>query len=161
MVTLPGVKFGQFINGGSPQAGDMAAGLRAGNNTLFDLSGFNGAALARQIIQAAHGFTVNTVLRFDSGTLMYVRAQADNAADAEVLGIVAAVIDLNTFVLQFGGYLTGLTPLTIATMYFLSDVTAGLLTSTPPVTVGTIRKPLLFTDSTTSAYWLNYQGQQL
>lgn len=158
----PGVKFSQFVNGGAAKAGDRAAGLRNGNNTLFDISAFNGAVLSRQITQAAHGFTVGEIITFNPGTLLYVLAQADNAADAEVIGIVTAIIDVNNFILQFGGYVSGLTiPLVAGTVYFLSPTIAGAMTSTAPTTPGQVRKSLLFSDSTSSGYWQNYQGQQL
>jgi hypothetical protein len=153
-----GVKFDQFLNGGTPQAGDEAVGLRNGQNYRFDISGINGAVLAKEFTQAAHGFAIGEILRLNAG--VFVLAQADAAANADVVGIVAAVIDVNTFLLQFGGFVQNLIPVLVAgTAYFLDAATAGAMTAVPPAVVGQIRKPLLIAYSTTTGFWLNYQGQ--
>ena len=43
-------------------------------------------------------------------------------------------------------------------MYFLSDTNPGELTDEEPITNGSISKPMLWTDSSTSGYILNYRG---
>jgi hypothetical protein len=108
--------------------------------------------------QAGHGFAVNDVIKHTGGT--YTKAQADSAANAEVIGLVIAVNgDDFTFATQ--GYVTGLTALTADTTYFLSPSTPGLLTLTAPSTLGQISKPILRTITTTTAVVNNMRGQEL
>ncbi len=156
----PGVKFSQFLNGLAPQLGDQFVGLRAGTNYRFDGSplGTSGQ-LSREISQAAHGFTVGEILQFN-GTI-WVLSQADNAADANSLGIVSFIDDVNDFELTLYGYVPGLSGLVAGDNYFLDPTVAGGMTTTAPVTVGQIRKPIFTADSTTSGYFYNYNGQQL
>jgi microcystin-dependent protein len=89
----------------------------------------------------------------------YVKAQADTAAHAEVVGIVDSVTDANTFSLRVSGHMTGLSGLTAGGVYFLSPTTAGALTLTEPSTAGQISKPLIVADSATSGYFFNWRGE--
>jgi hypothetical protein len=157
---MPGIKFSQFAPGGPTTPGDEVVGLRNGINTLFDAPIAGEATFfAKPIVQAAHGFVVGNVLRLNGA--VYVLAQADNAGDADVIGIVTGVIDVNTFTLQFGGYVTGLVGLVAGSPYFLSAAVAGAMTAVPPAVPGQVLKSLLIADSATTGYWLNYIGQVL
>ena len=109
------------------------------------------------IAQTSHGFSVGNVLRL-SGTT-YVLAKADTAADAEVAGIVASVVDANNFTLATGGYVTGLSGITGGTVYFLSPSSGGAITSSQPSTPGLVSKPVLIADSTSSGYFVNWRGE--
>jgi hypothetical protein len=157
----PGIKFSQFVNGGVPVPGDLAAGLRNGVDTLFAISGAGpDSTLTLPITQAAHGLVVGNVVRLNG--LLYVRAQANNAVNAEVVGIVIAVADANNFTLQFGGLVSALGFVAIpGTVYFLDAVTAGALTAVPPAVVGQIRKPILVANTAASGFWQNQLGQQI
>lgn len=157
-----GVKFDQFLDGGTPVAGDQAVGLRNGQNYRFDISSVNnGSTISKAFHQIAHGFVIGNILRFNNAGL-FVLAQADNAADADVVGIVSAVDDADNFVLLFGGFVTNLVPVLVAgSVYYLSPTAAGAMTAVAPVTPGQIFKPLLIAYSTSTGFWLNYQGQQL
>jgi hypothetical protein len=115
-----------------------------------------GDRITKEITQNTHGFAVKDVLRFN-GTI-YAKAQADSAANSEVVGIVYEVADVNTFTLLMSGKLSGATSLTAGTVYFLSPSSAGTLTDTAPSTAGQVNKPLLVADSTTSGYFINYRG---
>ena len=132
----------------------------ASGNASWATSGDGGAAsgerISKTITQASHGFAVKDVVGF-SGTT-YNKAIADGTYDGEVLGIVTASADTNTFVLTQAGYVTGLTSLVANTTYFLSDATAGLLTTTEPTTEGHISKSVLIADSTTTGWVLPYVG---
>ena len=111
------------------------------------------------ITQNAHGFSVGNVLRIQNSATTYIKAQADTAVNAEVVGIVSSVTDANNFVLVTFGRVTGLSGLTKGAVYFLSDSTAGLMTTTEPTPNGTkVSKPLLVADSTTSGFFTNNRG---
>lgn len=118
--------------------------------------GGSGTNFSASISQSSHGLAVGDVVRLNSGN--YVKAQADSAGNAEVVGIVSAVADANNFTLNFGGRVTGLSGLTAGAVYFLSDSTAGALTSTPPADNGEIVKPLLIAYSTSAGYFFNMRG---
>ena len=112
---------------------------------------------SQRINQASHGFVVGDVLRHN-GTI-YVKAQADSAANGEVIGIVSVISsDGDYFSLSTVGYITGLSGLTAGEAHFLSDATAGLITATAPTTEGSTVKPILVADSTTSGYIYNMRG---
>lgn len=111
------------------------------------------------ITQTAHGLAVGDVVRFNGTD--YVKAKADTEENAEVVGIVSAAPSANSFVLTTHGKVTGLSGLTAGTVYFLSQSTAGLLTSTEPTTSGYISKPVLIAYSTTAGYFYNMRGQEI
>ncbi len=116
-----------------------------------------GGSSSYTITQTTHGFAVQDIVRFN-GTI-YVKAQADSAANAEVVGIVSAVTNANVFVLTVIGQVTGLSGLTSGTTYFLSPSSAGALTATEPSTVGQVSKPLLVAYSTTAGYFFDWRGE--
>lgn len=156
-----GVKFDQFLDGGVPQSGDQFVGLRNGQNYRFDGGSINnGTTLSKEFVQVAHGFAIGDIVRLNGGT--FVTAQANNAANADVVGIVSAVGDADHFILQFAGFVINLAPVLVAgSVYYLDPTTAGAMTAVAPATPGQILKPLLIAYSTQTGFWLNYQGQQL
>lgn len=97
--------------------------------------------------QASHGFVAGDVLKKSGG--VWAKAQANSAANSEVLGVVESVTT-NTFRLVFAGEIT-LSGLTTETNYFLSSATAGATTTTEPTTSGTVSKPVFYSISTTTA----------
>lgn len=109
-----------------------------------------------RITQNTHGFAVGDVVK-RSGSA-YAKAQADSAANAEVVGIVSAAPTANTFDLTSHGYVTGLTGLTDGTLYYLSPSSAGALTATQPSTTGQVIKPVLIATATTAGYFNNMRG---
>jgi hypothetical protein len=88
-------------------------------------------------------------LRFDGSD--FVKAQADNEADAEIVGMVSFLNGTNSFYLTQVGFVSDITTqvLVAGTLYYLDPMTAGLLTPTKPVTVGLVELPcfIAFTDS--------------
>lgn len=123
--------------------------------TALESGGGAADAVTKSINQTGHGLSVGDWVRL-SGT-DYIKAQADNAANAEVVGVVSAVADVDNFTLTTDGYVTGLSGLTAGTAYFLSPSIAGALTSTDPT--GTdVSKPLLVADSTTSGWVIILRG---
>lgn len=152
-------KFSQFFNGGLLKAGDIPVGLENGINTQFEFagSGSSTSSLITLITQVNHGFSVNQIVYNNAG--VFTLAKADTAADAEVIGIVSAVIDANNFDLLTNGYVSTLTALTPGGVYFLSDITAGALTLTEPTIPGRISKPLIIATSNTTAFFFNFRGK--
>jgi len=119
--------------------------------------------LKESIVLPAHGFAVGDVLRWNNGTPSYVRAVADSAVNAEVLGIVSANTDVNTFELTYAGYVD--LPQYAGLSYpilFLSGVCAGGLTHNPPSAVGTVIKPVVSRHPTSQGFVMhNYLGTQI
>ena len=116
----------------------------------------SGENVTKQICQISHGFNVKDVIGWSGGT--YNKAIANGLYDGEVLGIVSKCYNANCFDLTQSGYITGLTGLTTSTTYFLSDVTAGLLTSIEPTGNTHISKSVLIANSSTSGWVLPYAG---
>jgi len=118
------------------------------------------ASTVVSVNQTAHGFAVGDVIRETSTANTYTKAQADTAANAEVVGIVSTVVNSNSFVYTTQGIFTsGVPAATAGTVFFLSPTTAGLLTSTAPSTVGQISKPLVTVlQSGTSGLFNNQRG---
>ena len=116
----------------------------------------SGERISKYITQSSHGFDVQDVIGWSGGT--YNLAIADGTYDGEVIGIVTNADSLNVFEVTMAGYVTGLTGLIASTTYFLSDTTAGLLTSTEPTGDTHISKAMLIADTTSSGWVLPYVG---
>jgi len=129
---------------------------QSGYSGISGYSGFGNTVV--QVSQTSHGFSAGQVIARNSSGSNYVLAEADSSADAEAIGIVQTVSDANTFVYVSYGYISGLSGLTDGTVYFLSPTSAGTLTSTAPVTVGQVSKPMLIATSTTSGVVVNMRG---
>lgn len=152
--------FTSSLQGMVPSSGGGTTNFLRADGTWAAPSGGGGStsALTKAYAITAHGFAVNDLVYCTAPTTC-AKAKADADSTSEALGIVTVVTDANNFTFSQVGYVTTLTGLTANTTYYLSDATAGLLTSTEPTTVGHISKPMLFADSTTSGYVLNMRGQ--
>lgn len=142
-------------------AGDYSSGFT--NNSLVSklyvdsrTSVASGERITKTIIQASHGFNVKDFIGWSGGT--YNKAIANGLYDGEFIGIVSKCNNVNSFEVTQAGYVTGLTTLITNTTYFLSDATAGLITSVMPVTPTHITKAVMIADSTTSGWVLPYAG---
>ena len=120
-------------------------------------SAASGENVTLEVIQSTHGFVLNNFIGWSGGT--YNKAIADGFYDGEFVGIITEVPDVNTFKVTQSGYVTGLTASFAAnTTYWLSEGTAGLLTSTEPTGDGEISKSVFIADTTTSGWVLPYAG---
>jgi len=109
------------------------------------------------IAQSSHGLAVNDFIGWSGST--YNKAIADGNYDGEFVGLVSDVPDANSFCVTQSGYVTGLTASFAAnTTYWLSEGTAGLLTSTEPTGDGEISKAAFMADTTSSGWVLPYAG---
>jgi hypothetical protein len=120
----------------------------------------NATTLQVTITQAAHGLSAGQIVLMQGGG-NFSQARADNAADSEVVGIIASVVDVNNFVLQMGGLITtGLTGLSTGFVYYLSTVPGGY-TATRPTLAGQVVKPVFVAIGANSAIWINLLGTVL
>ena len=113
--------------------------------------------LDEDIAQVTHGFIVGDILYLVGS--VYTKAIATSEATSEVVGIVTVVTDVDNFTFQAAGIVSGLAGLTIGAKLFLSDVTAGTVTATEPVTSSNISKRLMIAISATQAVWINHFGE--
>lgn len=116
----------------------------AGVMSWAAMSGGSGSATTYSVTQTAHGFSVGDVIKSAGTANAYAKAQANSAANAEVVGIVTVVTDADNFTYTTEGVITtGVPVATAGTTYFLSPSSAGAMTATEPTTVGQVSKPLL------------------
>lgn len=102
-----------------------------------------GLSVRKTVTQNSHGFVVGDWLK-NNGNSAYAKAQANNTANAGVVGVVEDVLDPNTFVLTTDGFVSGLAVpnLTAGTVIYLDPITAGGVTSTKPTTTDYVVVPL-------------------
>lgn len=119
----------------------------------------DGTSVSKSFTQTAHGFAVGDVIYNNAGT--WAKAKADADATSETIGMVSAVADADNFTLTTGGYISGLSGFTAGSTYYLSDATAGALTSTEPTTASHYSCPLFVADSTTSGYFFKMRCAEI
>lgn len=127
-----------------------------GNSTL-PLGGGDATRLSEIILQPGHSFVPGDAVRADENNPgVYLLAQADNAVNAEAVGMVETVAG-DSFEVVYQGRVDlsnvgwADLPLSLPSdqVWFLSDVNAGELTKTPPSTAGAVIKAMLVvTDDT-------------
>ena len=109
-----------------------------------------GSADIINVTQTSHTFVSNdrgkaVRMNNNSGTPQYVFARANTTANADALGIIIHVIDGNNFTMATSGRITVdyCVPNEVAgTVLFLSEITAGVLTSTEPSGNNEVSKPM-------------------
>ena len=134
-----------------------------GSSLLLRTGSSKQKSMTESLTQSAHGFAIGTVLRYNAATSKYIRAKADSATNAEVVGVVSEIADADSFTLTYGGQvdISSLSTLT-APVLFLSGTTAGEATINPPSAIGTVIKPILAKNSASAGYvFINYLGTQI
>lgn len=160
---------GQKLLGNSDAGSDEIEEITLGTGLFFTGSTLNasgggggsGTAVEFFVDQTAHGFAEGDVVRLVAGSAnTYTKAKADTAADAEVVGIVSTVTNANRFGITTNGIITNGVPAEAAgTVLFLSDATAGLLTSTEPTSTTSVSKPLaIVNESSVKMTMFNWRG---
>jgi hypothetical protein len=130
---------------GVPTGGTTDQVLKKNSNTPYDTGwadavGGAGNAVKQSYTQTSHGFAVkDSIYRKSDGT--WAKARSDTAATAESVGVVSA-INGDDFTVTFFGLITGLTSITDGAEYFLSEATAGLLTTSEPDSSIYFSKPI-------------------
>jgi hypothetical protein len=104
------------------------------------------------IIQTGHGFSAGQFVRLN-GSVNYVLAKGDNLGNSQEVGVVAAVLNSNSFILQFSGYNLGAVskddannPIVASSVYYLSTSVAGAISTTNPSTGGNISRPVYISE---------------
>lgn len=122
------------------------------------VDGLTEPAVTYPINQVAHGFVVGDVIRID-GVNTFAKAQADSAPNAEVVGIVTNVVDVDNFEFVSEGVITtGVPVFPAGTVLFLSRTTAGALVDTDTTTIGEVSFPLaVVSESGVRMYFHKYR----
>lgn len=154
-------KYSEFPLAGAFQPGDVFVGLQNGVNVRFDsISGAGGGSVEKTVTQDTSQLSVKDWVRFDTTLNRYVRAQANNAFNANVSGLVKSIAaDGLSFVLQqvgpnsttFSGLATG--------DYFLSTTVAGGMQMTEPTNNGEVSVPVWAADSASTGLVRNFRGK--
>ena len=121
-----------------------------------------------------HGFKMGDAVRLNGDNGSLTGAIATNPQNAEALGIVSSVADVDNFCIVTKGYVSGITgtagsnifnllPLVAGNAYFLSPDTQGALIANPDtganaIEFGEVRKPMFVALSADSCYVHNYLG---
>lgn len=125
-------------------------------------------SISEVITQTAHGFAVGDVIRWDvsaTPSARWVKAQANNATNAEVAGVVSNVQDSNAFTVVYSGYIdlssSSYAGISFPAM-FLSSTIPGGMTASPPSAIGTVVKPVVIRTVGSGGYLVvNYLGTQI
>ncbi len=128
--------------------------------------GGGGSELTFTVNQAAHGLSVGNIIKSSGVGTEYAKAQADSAINAQAVGIVTSVINVNSFTyskdaIEYSG--AGIPAGTPGVPVYLSPTVAGAMTVTKPVTVGQIVKQLgvLIASSSNLNFSSDYLGQEI
>ena len=114
-----------------------------------------GTEVFREINQVSHGFSVGDWVRLQ-GTEVYVKAQADNDVNAETVGRIWLVKDVDNFIVQYDGFFdSGVPNEPSGTVYFLDPITAGATTKDDSIFVsGDISKPAFIVVKPNEVGWM-------
>lgn len=117
-----------------------------------------------QITQVAHGFVPGQAVRYDTSLGRYVLAQANSAANSEVVGVIETTPDNDTFELIYAGYIdlpAAYSGISLPVLFLSTDV-AGGLTGSPPSYVGSVVKPVVTRNTSGVGHIVtNYLGTQI
>ena len=148
-----------------PKLSNVVTEFFNGQGAFSTPVGGSGSSMTRSINQVGHGLSLGNILKC-TGSGTYGKAQADTGSNAEVVGMASAIAGVDDFTILFGGYVSGLTSLSLSanTLYFLSPSVAGGLTSTDPLdtgVVGQISKPVLLMVTVDAGYFFNFRGAEV
>lgn len=159
-------KFSQFGGPDLVQSSDIVVGLRNGMNWQFtgiSAGGGGGGGVTQIITQLSHGLIVGNWVRINSAGL-YVRGIANTPENSDVIGVVIATPDSDTFTLQQSGYIStaqlvfaGLVP---GDPYYLTTNVGspGTMTNVDALVDGEVSRPVFIPDTATSGWVVPYRG---
>lgn len=116
------------------------------------------------LTQVSHGFTVGSAIRYNAASSQWVTARANNAENAEVVGVVSEVQTTDTFTVVYSGVIN--IPALAGVSYpalFLSDTVPGGITHNPPSVIGSVVKPVVVRSVSNDGGYVvvNYLGTQI
>lgn len=129
--------------------------------TIVDLAGGGGSTTVA-VAQTTHGLSAGNLIRSNGTNGQYAVADKDVSAQADAVGYVTAVADANNFTYQpLGHYITNNVPAVAAgTALYVGD--SGALTSTQPVAIGEIQKPVaIVVHNATAMVMFNMRGMEV
>ena len=164
MIIKPKRKF----TAGAPTTSDIAEGeiaintadkklyVRDNSNNIVEIGGGGSASGATtDVTQSSHGLAVKDCIRHTGSA--WTKAQA-NSNSTLALGVVTAVANSNTFtVAQSGRFELTSHGLTVGQWYYLSESSAGALTTTEPA----ISQPLVYVESANFLFVFPYRPTNL
>lgn len=125
------------------------------------------------VIQNSHGFSIGNFV-YLSASKTYSLASATTIGASQEVGVVAELLSINSFILQFAGYNIGAVsqtdlgaPIVSPNVYYLSTITPGGISLTNPSTGGNISRPVYIseqayaTTSVNAGYILNQRSLNL
>ena len=140
--------------------------LADNNNWVVFVGGEStGENITQEFIQTNHQFNVGDVVGHD-GT-QFVKVNDISAKNIEPLGVIGKVIDLNSFVLNYSGYIdTSLITdvnnnnLSGGTVYYLSNI-VGKITPTEPTDLNTVSRPVIAVMQSGKGIVLQYRSIEI
>ena len=118
------------------------------------------------VSHSSHGFDANDIGKavMSSGTDgRFQIARANSAANAEVVGVITAIGDVNNYTVTTSGVIdiaAAVPTATAGTVFFLAEAADSQLTSTEPTTVGAVSKPVaVITESNAKMLLIHYRGE--
>ena len=134
-------------------------------SSLYLSGGVQTTSKLTKTFAVANSFAVGDVVRYDVASTSYVKAQADSATNAEVVGVVEEATAGQFRVVYSGEIdLTSVSTLSgfSGPVLFLTSTVAGGLTANPPSAIGTVVKPLVVRNAATNQYVVtNFLGTQI
>ena len=103
------------------------------------------------------GYSALQAVYVDPVSQTFLLANASGATGAEAVGIIESQ-NATSFKLVTHGLIQGQTGLSYGQVYWLSDITGGALTPTPPTTLGHVDKPMLVGTGPSTGIVINYRG---
>ena len=124
------------------------------------ITGFNSNSFT--VTQSSHGLSVGKVVKSSGSNGAFATAQANSAANAEVVGIVT-VVNGNDITIVTSGEVdvaAAVPNVAASTVVFLDPSNAGDLTATEPSTAGQISKPIaIVTHQNSKMVLLPFRGE--
>lgn len=155
-----GIEFSRYSPSGSTAFIEVLSGTTYGTRPFVSI---RDGANRKVITQTSHSLQFGMPVRFDGTN--YVKAQATDGSNAEVMGIVSKYIDVNTFELTFIGEIFGDfttvnsgSALNPGSTYYLSPYVSGGITPVQPSAAGVVHKAVLIATSATSAVVIPFTG---
>ena len=134
-----------YINGTWVQFGGGGGGGDTSTDTIND---------------PMHTFMLSDIGKavYVSASDTYTLANASNVVTAEVAGVLVGVVVGVSYTVQQTGKNINFSGLVAGSVYWLSDMTNGVLTTLQPTTPGSVLKPVLIAITASSAWILSMPG---